>query len=342
MKVPAKHIAKESIFVAASLTCMCLIITFTAFVNAGLDINKMFSAQSLPDVLLNAAITIFGTVAAVPSGIASTKQRRNPDGTAGRYIQDFTQYNAIRSKIEPKRILFNQWHREQHLKEQRQKCIDYLLSKGVIQAEDILKLNREQVSKLTTSQMFKVDGEELYFKSLSPAQIKACLDVLNGKVLVHKLPDYYFLYFDGKSSKTFYDQAYYESRDENFTLIVNLMSKIFIGFVITCILTGLVISKNTEDLNTAEFVMRAIILALARIFNALSSTLWGWLLGQDLVYKQCYYLNGRTQFLELFQNDNTFVPKTVQEQAKLDYESEKGDFTDEDVGKVETSTNILD
>lgn len=341
MKSPTKYIAKETLFVAASLICTCLIVAFTSFINAGLDIEKMMSAQNLPDVILNAAITIFCTIAAVPSGIAATKQRHNPDGTPGKYLQDFAAYNVIRQKIEPKRIAFSQWHKEQHLKEQHQKCVEFLLSKGVLQAEDILKLSKEQVMKLTTPQCFKINSKELYFKSLTDDQIKACLKVFKGSIIVHKLPDFYFLYYDGNSAKTFYDQAYYESKDERRTLIVKLVSKISLGFVITCIFTGLVITAS-EDLSNTEYIIRAIITTLSRVFSAVSSTLWGWLLGQEMVYKQCYYLNGRTQFLELFDNDVSFVPKNLQEQAKSDYKSEKGEGVDETFGEVEISPNILD
>lgn len=339
MKSPTKFLAKETLFVASSLICTCLIIAFTSFINAGLDIERMMSAQSLPDAILNAAITIFCTVSAVPSGITATKQRRNPDGTPGKYLQDFTEYNCIRSKIDTMRIEFNQWHRAQHLKEQRQKCVEYLLGKGILQAEDILELSMEQIRKLTTSQHFTVGSKEMYFKSLSKSQIRACLKVLKGRVIVHKLPDFYFLYYDGKSAKTFYDQAYYETKNERRTLAIKLMSKITLGFVITCIFTGLMITA-TEDLTNTEYVIRAIITTISRVLSAVSSTLWGWLLGQEMVYEQCYYLNGRTQFLELFYNDSEFKPVKLQEMAKQEYEFEKGDCDKYDE-QNEISNNVL-
>lgn len=337
MKTSTKFIAKETLFVASSLICTCLIIAFTSFINAGLDLDKMLSTQSLPDAILNAAITVFCTISAVPSGIAATKQRRNPDGTPGKYIQDFAAYNDIRQKVEPRRVAFNYWHKQQHLKEQHQKCVEHLLSKGILQAEDILKLDISQVNELTTSKCFKVDGKELYFKALSSEQLKACRKVFNGAITVHKLPDFYFLYYDGRSSKTFYDQAYYEAMDARATLVLKLTSKITLGFVITCIFTGLVITA-TEDLSSTEYVIRAIITTLSRVFSAVSSTLWGWLLGQEMTYKQCYYLNGRTQFLELFFNDKSYIPEDAQTLAKQEYYSEGDSY----VRETEVSNSILD
>lgn len=310
-----KHISKETLFVFAALICMCVIIVFTSLVNAGFDLEKVFEKENISNAIINAAITIFGTVAAVPAGTVATKQRKNPDGSCGRFIQEFNAYNLVREKVEPKRIEFNQWHNAQHLKELKQKKIDTLLAHGIVQAEAILKLTCEQVKTLTTSQRFDIDGEVIYIKALTDDQIKVCFDVIAGKVKVHKLPDFYFLYVDGKSSKSFYDQAYYETKEANTTLIVNLVTKIFIGFVITSIFTGLVILGN-EDVSSKDFIMKAVIIIAARIFNAITSTLWGWLLGQELVYKQCYYINGRTQFLELFLNDTSFTPLSIEDQAR--------------------------
>jgi hypothetical protein len=288
----------------------------------------MWTKENAGNALINAAITIFGVVSAVPSGLVSTKQRKNPDGSDGRYLQEFSEYNEIRQKIEPKRLEFSQWHNSQHLKEQMQKCTDYLLSKGILQASDILKLSIPQVRELTTSKPLTVGDVEIYFKALTVEQIEACVRVLSGKVMVHKLPDYYFLYFDGRSSKTFYDQAYRESVNENFALVAKLIYRICIGFIITCIFTGMVVEPSSEA-TTAQAVLMAVINTIARIFNAVTSVLWGWLLGQEIAYKQCYYINGRTQFLKLFDSDTSFKAVNIEEQARAEYESQKGVLNDD-------------
>jgi len=337
MKKLNKHIAKETVFVGLSLLCMIVIIIFTSVVNAGLDPNKIFTSENAGNALINAAITIFSVVAALPAGIVATKQRKNPDGSDGKYLQDFAEYNKIRQKIEKRRLVFNQWHTAQHLKEQHQKCVDYLLSKGVVQANDIMKLTVEQARSLTTSKPIDVGGRTVYYKALTYEQILACVKVLSGKVVVHKLPDYYFLYIDGKSSKSFYDQAYRESLDENFILTAKLLYRICIGFIITCMFTGLIIYDPEPGTTTAKTVVLAIVNIIARIFNAVSSTLWGWLLGQELVYKQCYYINGRTQFLEMFDNDVDFKALDIEDLARIDYESQEGGTND----RCNSETNIV-
>lgn len=339
MKKYTKNITKETMFVGIALLCMILIIVFTSVVNAGLDPTKIFTLENAGNALINAAITIFGVIAAVPAGSVSTKQRKNADGTDGRYLQEFSEYNEIRQKIEPRRLEFSQWHNEQHIKEQTQKCVDYLLSKGILQASNIMKLTIAQVRTLTTSQPITIFGEEIYFKALTDEQIAACVKVLSGKIIVHKLPDYYFLYIDGKSSKTFYDQAYHEAVDENVILVSKLVYRVCTGFIVTCIFTGLVIHDPEPGTSVTRAVILAIINIVARVFNAVSSTLWGWLLGQEMVYKQCYYINGRTQFLKLFDSDKNFKSVSIEDSARADYEAQKGDS---DVGSCEESNNILD
>lgn len=333
-----RKFAKESLIVAASLACMCVIIVFTSLANARFDITQMFSDENISNAVISAAITIFGTIVSVPAGSAGTKQRYNADGTPGRYLQEFELYATVRDAIEPRRSAFNQWHTQQHLKELHQKRVEYLLSRGIIQAEDILKLSREQVSHLTTCQKYIVDGKEMYFKSLTRLQIFACQRVLAGWVTVHKLPDFYFLYVDGKSSKSFYDQAYYEHRNTTVLMASKLAYKIFIGFVIASVFTGLAIAPK-EDLSNVDFIMHALIIIAARIFTAITSTLWGWLLGQELAYRECYYINGRTQFLKLFESDTTFVEESSQELARKDYLLEKGVEPDENISNA--SENLI-
>jgi hypothetical protein len=330
-----KYVAKETLFVGIALACMLVIIVFTSIVNAGLDPTKVWTKENAGNALINAAITIFGVVSAIPAGMVATKQRRNPDGSDGRYLQEFSEYNEIRQKIEKRRISFSQWHNAQHIKEQTQKCVDYLLSKGILQASEIMLLTVDQVRTLTTSKPIDIGKRQVYYKALTDEQILACVRVLSGKIIVHKLPDYYFLYVDGKSSKTFYDQAYREAVSENLTLIAKLAYRICTGFIITCIFTGLVIYEPDPDVSTSKAVLIAIIHIVARVFNAVSSTLWGWLLGQEVVYKQCYYINGRTQFLKLFDSDVNFKTVDIETLAREEYEETEEALNEE-------SNNILD
>lgn len=311
-----KHVAKESVFAGLSILCMIILVFITSIADADLDFSKVWTRKNLSNLLIGAAITIFGTIVTIPLGITGTKTRVNLDGTPGRYLQEFNDYNTIRQKIEPKRYMFNQWHHAQYLLEHKNKRITYLLDRSIFQAEDILELSREQILSLKNSQVYIINGEEVTFKALTTKQIAACLDVYDGKVTVHKLPDFYFLYIDGKSKRSFYDQAYYESRDESYTLISKLCYKIFLGFVITVIFTGLVLDMADADEYTAQYIMQTIFTALTRLFNVFTSTFWGFLMGQEFAYQQCYYINGKTQFLKTFEADRDFIYKSNRRPVK--------------------------
>lgn len=316
---PSKFAIKETMYVGLALSCMVVMIVITSIANAGLDPTKIWTKSNLSNILINASITVFGTLAAIPSGSVATKQRINPDGTHGRYLQEFYAYNTIRQKIESKRFMFAQWHHAQFLNEFRSKRVNYLLERGIMQAEDILELSREQILDLTESKKYNINGEDIYFKALSVNQILACLKVYDGEVTVHKLPDFYFLYIDGKGKRTFYDQAYYESRDENGAMVSKIVYKAFLGFLITCIFTGLVIDFVAIEEVNAAYVFRTILLIVTRLFNAASSTLWGYMIGQEAVYRKCYYINGKTQFLQSFDTDETFEYKDVRQIAREEY-----------------------
>jgi hypothetical protein len=328
-KAPLKHVAKEFGSVVAAIFCLLAISIVTAFANAGLDPTKLLTDENITNLCLNAVTTIFGIVVAIPLGTVYTKQLTTPTGGHGKYLTTYTTYETVRKRVCARRSEFSQWHQQQHLNEQRQKCLNYLLEHNIEQAADIIKLSREQVLSLTETQMFVIDGVETYFKALTHEQIRACIAVLSGKIVVRKLPDFYFLYVDGKGDSTFYDQASHQSRDDTIFLASRLAYKVFIGFVITSIFTSLIISKLSDDVTTREYIIKALVTIFARTFNAISSAYWGFQIGQEQVYRQCYYINGKTQFLETFESDTNFVPVDVQAVAKQEYDSTKGDLTDD-------------
>ena len=334
-----KRATKESLYVIIALLSMCIIIVFTTFVNAGLDPAKIFTRENAGNALINAAIAIFGLVSTIPAGMVDTKSRLNPDGTPGRYIQVFNAYNNIRQKVEARRLEFSQWHIAQHSKEQYLKCVNYLHSKGIFQADDVMKLSKEQICELTTSRSFIVEGREIYYKALTDYQIAAAVKVVSGKLIVHKLSDYYFLHIEGKSTKSFYDQAYRETMSENATIAAKIFYRVAIGFVIACIFTGFVIYDSDPEESTVRAVLLAVTNVITRLFNAFTSSICGWMIGQEIVYRRCYYIEGRTQFLKLFDSDVDFKALTVEEWARSEYESMKGDS---DVRNIEKTNDILD
>lgn len=300
-------LCKEVILASSSVVVLVITTVLTSFITCGFDIKKMFSGENTFNMVTNASITIMGIVSSLPLGILTTKQRVNPDGSDGRYLHDFKEFHIIRKTIEPKRKHFGMWHTIQYTKECKEKQYNYLLKHNVIQPEYIFMLSIPQVKTLTVPRMFEIDGKKVYLNALTPRQIKACIKVLEGKIQVHKLPDFYFLYVDSVSNLSFYDTAYTEKRDETKTVLTKIISKVALGFLVTCILTGF--AHDLKDVTfTPTYIVFAVLLMLIRIFNALSSVYAGLSTGQEVVYRQCYYINGKTQFLKSFDTDITFDP----------------------------------
>lgn len=290
---------KEVALALSSIVILIVITILTSFINCGFDLRKMFSSENTFNLVTNANITIMGILSSLPLGIVLTKQLKNADGTPGRYLQEYIAFHEIRQKIESKRKLFGQWHTLQYVKECREKQFNYLLSHNILQPEYVLKLSVAQVKTLKVTKTFKIDGVEVTLNALSDKQIEACTKVLNGEITVRKLPDFYFLYIDNVSNASFYDTAYNERKSEVMTVLVKILSKVAIGFIISCLLTGFLYDlKNVQF--TSNYVMAAVLLMLVRIFNAVTSIFAGVCAGQELVYKLCYFINGKTQFLKIF------------------------------------------
>ena len=295
---------KEIALAFSSIIILIVITILTSFITCGFDVKKMFSGENTFNLVTNAAITVMGIISSIPLGIVLTKQHMCEDGSPGRYQLEYQNFYAIRQKIECKRGLFGQWHSNQYVKECREKQINYLLRHNVLQPEAILKLSVAQVNTLTVSKTFKIDGAEVVLNALTKQQIKACVKVLSGKIKVHKLPDFYFLYVDNVSNQSFYDTAYTERKDETKTVIAKLFTKVTIGLIISCILTGFLYDLKNVEL-TPNYIVMALLLMLVRIYNALTSVFAGISTGQELVYKMCYYINGKTQFLKSFDAEVT-------------------------------------
>lgn len=318
---------KEIALAFSSIVILLVITVLTSFITCGFDVKKMFSGENTFNLATNAAITVMGIISSIPLGIVLTKQHTGADGSPGRYQLEYQNFHSIRQKIECKLGLFGQWHNVQYVKECREKQISYLLRHNVLQPEVILKLSIPQVKTLQVSKTFKIDGVDVVLNALSKQQIKACVKVLSGKIKVHKLPDFYFLYVDNVSNQSFYDTAYTERKDESKTVIVKLFTKVAMGFIISCILTGFLYDLKDVEF-TSKYIIMALLLTLVRIFNALTSVFAGISTGQELVYRLCYYMNGKAQFLKNFDAEVTdcVATSTLSTESHIVIDLTEGDF----------------
>lgn len=309
---------KEFLFLIGAVLTMGVAIVFNSLFIGGFKSGKEFWQTFLTDSLINTAISIFGVIAGIPYGIVLTKEKRTADGGNGRYIQEYTEYAKTRKLVDDKRKHFSQWHNQQHLYELRQKKINYLLDNGITQAELILELNlTEALTLLDTPQVFTVNDEKIFFKSLTLDQIEKVKIVFSGKIKVAKLSDQYFLYPEGKGRKSFYEQADKETATETKSIVSKTIYKVLLGTIITIIFTAT--TMDLIDMNSKTEMIRAFTKMFIRIFNGASSIFWGILIGQEHTYMILYYLAGRTDFLKLFNSDTSFKYKEDEEIAKEEF-----------------------
>lgn len=315
MQNPSKTISKEILFIVLTVLFTIVITVLATVSGAEFDITRISSTEALTNILLNASITLLMLIVAIPYGKVHTMCKKIGNNL-GRYLTSFSSFNEICKKIFPKIYQFEQWHDIKYKKEVNSKQLRYLSEKGIRQVEDVLKLDRKQIEQLTEPRMFEIDGNQIYFCSLTKKQVKACLKVYDGKVTLHRLPDQYFLYIDGKSSNSFYEQAYYEKRMEAFYTFHKVFSKVVVCLTISCILTSLILDTLVFDNAT---LMKIFINLFARLLTVVLNLFNGYTIGQELIYKKCYYIDGKTQVLTEFNEDTSFVYKNPQETAKQEY-----------------------
>jgi hypothetical protein len=315
MTNPSKAISKEILFIVLTVLCTIVITVLATVSGAKFDVTRISSTEALTNILLNTSITLLMLIVAIPYGKVHTMCKKIGN-TLGRYLTSFSNFDDISKKIAPKTYQFEQWHDIKYKKEVASKQYRYLSEKGIRQTDFILKLDRTQIEALTEPRVYKIDGNDVWFCSLTKSQIKACLKVYDGKITLHKLPDQYFLFIDGKSSNSFYEQAYYEKRMEALYTFHKVFSKVAIGLAISCILTSLILDAVVFDNAT---LLKIFINLFARLLTIVLNLFNGFTIGQELIYKKCYYIDGKTQTLTEFNEDVNFVYKNPQELAKQEF-----------------------
>ena len=307
------------------------ITVLTTISGAGFDPSRLTAVEVYTNIALNATFVLATLLVAIPYGRLITMCKKTPEGKNGKYLTSFDNFNMAYNAITSILYQFNQWHFTKYKKEVAEKQYRYLSERNIPQIENILKLDRSQLDSLTTPQRYKIDGKEMYFGALSKKQLKACLKVYDGKVSLHKLPDSYFLYIDGKAGSSFNEQAYYEARLQAAYATSHILSKVLTSLIMSCILTSLVVDSLVLDTYT---VLKMVTNLVARVMTVGLSLYSGYTIGQNLIYRKCYYIDGKTQILTEFKTDATYTYLDPQELAKEEYLKERS----ESVGGEESGT----
>lgn len=329
---PSKMISKEILIVVFTIVSILAITVLTTVSGAGFDLSRLTAVEVYTNIILNATFVLATLLVAIPYGRLNTMCKKTPEGKNGKYLTAFDNFNNAYKAIASILYQFGQWHFVKYKKEVKEKQYRYLTEHNIPQIDNILKLDRSQIDSLQTPQRYIVDGKEMYFGALSKRQIKACLKVYDGKVSLHKLPDSYFLYLDGKAGSSFYEQAYYESRLQAAYATSQILFKVMVSLLMSCALTSLIIDQLVFDKYT---VLKMVTNLVSRIMTVGQSLYGGYVIGQNLVYRKCYYIDGKCQILTEFKTDATFEYADPQALAKEEYLKERS----ESVGRDESGTD---
>lgn len=233
-------------------------------------------------------------------------------------------------------------------KEYYQKCVHFLANQnGIKQCEQILKLDRSEVLKLTNPCVFIIDEKEVAFKSLTQEQIDAVLKVFDGKINLKFINESYYLNAYSKNNpKSIYEQASNQDKNKRVKFIMLIGYRMILTLMLGLIFAGLQIDKS----NGADTGQIAINLA-TRMMTLCSAITWGFFTANEMVKDDCIFLAYKSRILETFwievEVDKSFVVKSIEEKAKEEYEAfmkikSKGDEVDGRERKEETTEENQD
>lgn len=303
---------RKAILLSISLLFIVVIIAITSLANAGIDPNYWKSEKFIIDTIFTVALVLIGVVIGQAEG--DNFYRNKEDGL---FVSSYNNYNTKRSLIDKLVDKFSDWALNLYRKEYYKKCMRYLFNyNGIKQAELIVRLDRTEVVQLTEPKMFIVDGKERYFNSLTEEQIKAVLDVIDGKIKIKYVADSYFLNAYSKNSdKTMYEQASEQEKAKRKKFIILMMYRVILTVLVGMVFTAFVIDKQEEGKNTAQAVLTLFI----RYFTLFSSVSWGFFISNDIIKDECIFLDYKATTLNQFYLDvevnKTFIAKTEEEKA---------------------------
>ena len=324
-----KKLNKKTMLSLVSICFILVIIVISTCFNAGIDPSKWFTTEYLSSTLITLAIAVFGMISA--TGLGDSYYRSNETGL---FKKTYDEYNSERVKITPFVDKFTAWNNQLYRVEYRSKILRYLkVDYGIKQAENILKLDRTQVTSLNAPNKFEIEGETIYFKSLSKEQIEAVLRVIDGKIKLKFVHESYYLNAYSKSkNKSMYEQASNQEKAK---------TKKFIGLIVyrltTTIVIGLIFAGLIIDTQNGEGGASQVWLNLAsRLFTFFTAMGWGFYISSEITKDECVFLSYKTRMLETFYLDvavnKTFIPKTEEQLAYEEYHKMKGEQED-DKGK---------
>ena len=302
---------KKAVLVSLSLLFIVIIVAVTSFANAGINPDYWKSTKFITDMIFTVSLVLIGTVVGHAEGDNYYRNRKT-----GLFQQSYNAYDVKRKKIDNYVDKFSHWNKHLYEKEYYNKCIRFLQSYGIKQADLIIRLDRLDVITLENMpKSFFIDGKERYFNSLTKVQINAILYVLDGKVKMRYVNDGYFLNaFSKNKNHTMYEQASVQDRTKRRKFMFLMTYRIVFTVLIGMVLTSLIV-----DTKSGEDTAQAVINLFSRYFTLFSSVAWGFFIASDMLKDECIFLDYKATVLEQFylevEVNHTFNAKTEEDLA---------------------------
>lgn len=309
-KKRAKGMNRKALMSSLSTILVAVFIIASTLVQAGFDPEYLNSPDFVANLLITLSICLIGMANGNAEGTNYYKNKVN-----GLYQVTCNEFKTARKKINPYIDKFSYWSENLYKKELYKKQFRYLKNDfGIKQAEKIMKLDRSEIVLLVKPQKFG----DTYFNSLNEEQIKACLNVAEGKVKLRYIEESYFLNVSiTNKNQTTYEWGGLENKNKtkHFTKLTayRLLTTITIGVIFG----GLVVGETAS-------VSQVWVTLVARLWTLSTSIMWGVFISSTILNESCSYISYKTRMLDTFYLETvvnkTFNSKTQEEIAKEEYE----------------------
>ena len=304
--------SKANIKLFTILTIVVFII-LTTLTNVGLDGENFNFSKWIINTILSITISIAGLL--LGESLASDCLKSKEDGL---YQTTLQTYNTLYITIMPIIIYFNDfllWFKD---KETFNKQLDYLLSRDIKEARDIIKeLQLDQVDELLEHPIQLESGKIIRKKT--EEQVQAIKKVLEGKIVVQSSSgNYYLNAFENHSKKSVLEEGKQIEKETNIFVTISRTRKILLSIFISIVFATITFSQLA---NTPIIV--ALTNLVLRLCTFVSCLYCGWQTESVVVKELAKKIENKIKVLSIFKtsyNSGEFKPTEYEDLARQEYE----------------------
>lgn len=294
---------RKTILSVTALGLILIIIVISSVFPFIIDPTKWGTAGFISDELIILAITVITMVITMITG-----QSNNAEDDTSKISQAKRKFFASLDKI-LNTSFFMQWVK-MRLEPRDQKDLNNRTLKHYgIENPTILSLNVSEIKSL-------VKIGTISYKQISKEQCKIILKMKKGRYAIQFVnPAYYLSVKNNNSQLTASERASGEAKVKSVTEAQDIISKVTFTLII-----GLIFGALVYDTTTGVQLATAFMKLASRLFSFCSSSFFGYILGCQENDLDAEYIMNRVIVHNDYFGDITFVPKSVEEIAKEEYE----------------------